>query len=222
MDFQKSQGRYKILKIIFRKINNIFQLYINKKKWRKYNSHNDTSVGNIFPLELAKVGKYTYGVLNIKSWGTKGEGLEIGNYVSIGPNVTFALGGNHYTNTITTFPFKVKYFDEKEPEALTKGKIIVEDDVWIGMNTLILSGVKIGKGAIIGAGAVVAKDIPSYAIAVGNPCKVVKYRFSNEIQEKIKNIELDKITEEHKNIIYKALTEENINRIREQLNGRKE
>ncbi len=90
------------------------------------------------------------------------------------------------------------------------------------MNVLILSGVKIGKGAIIGAGAVVAKDIPSYAIAVGNPCKVVKYRFSNEIQEKIKNIELDKITEEHRNIIYQALTEENINRIGAQLNGRKE
>ena len=164
-------------------------------------------------MELVKVGKYTYGVLNVKSWGTKGEGLKIGNYVSIGPNVTFALGGNHYTNTITTFPFKVKYFGEREPEALTKGKIIVEDDVWIGMDVLILSGVKIGKGAIIGAGAVVAKDIPAYAIAVGNPCKVVKYRFSQEIIKKIEKFKFLEYNFSNKELLYQEINEKNIEKI---------
>ena len=170
---------------------------------------------------MVKVGVYTYGILNVKSWGTTGEKLEIGNFVSIGPNVTFALGGNHYTNTITTFPFKVKYFGEKEPEALTKGKIIIEDDVWIGMNVLILSGVRIGRGAVIGAGAVVAKDIPPYAIAVGNPCRIVKYRFSNEIIKKVAEIELEKITQEEKQIVYEVLNKKNIDEIKGRINGKK-
>ena len=58
----------------------------------------------------------------------------------------------------------------------TKTGITVEDDVWIGANSVILPGVHINKGAIIGAGSVVTKDIPPYAIAVGNPAKVIKYR----------------------------------------------
>ncbi len=168
-------------------------------------------------MELVKVGKYTYGVLNVKSWGTKGEGLEIGDFVSIGPNVTFILGGNHYINTITTFPFKAKYFGKKEPEALTKGKIIVEDDVWIGMNSLILSGVRIGKGAVVGAGAVVAKDIPPYAIAVGNPCKIVKYRFDKEIQEKLKNIEYMNYAFKNEDTLYQEVTKDNLEKILEKL-----
>ena len=66
---------------------------------------------------------------------------------------------------------------------VTKGPIIVRDDVWIGSHVLILSGVEIGQGAVIGAGSVVAKSIPPYAVAVGNPARVIKYRFSPEIIE---------------------------------------
>ena len=62
--------------------------------------------------------------MNIESYGNKNEGLEIGNYVSIAPNVIFLLGGNHYTKTLTTYPFKVMYFNETTPEALSKGKMI--------------------------------------------------------------------------------------------------
>ncbi len=163
-------------------------------------------LSKIFPLELVKVGKYSYGVLNVKSWGSKNEGLEIGNYVSIGPEVIFILGGNHYTKTITTYPFKVMYFNETIPEALSKGKIVVGDDVWIGMNTIILSGVKIGKGAVIGAGSVVSKNIPPYAIAVGNPCKVIKYRFSEAIREKVNKIRFENITEDLKEKFYTEVT----------------
>lgn len=56
--------------------------------------------------------------------------------------------------------------------------------MWIGTNAIILGGVKVGQGAIIGAGAVVAKDVPSYAVVVGNPAKVVKYRFFSRIRYK--------------------------------------
>ena len=105
------------------------------------------------------------------------------------------------------------YFNETNPEALSKGKIIVEDDVWIGMNAIILSGVKIGKGAVIGAGSVVSKDIPPYAIAVGNPCKVVKYRFSENIINKIKELKFDNIDESLKEKLYTEVAENNVDEL---------
>ena len=67
--------------------------------------------------------------------------------------------------------------------------IVIGNDVFIGMNVSILDGVTIGDGAIIGAGAIVAKDIPPYAIAVGNPIKVIKYRFDPEIIEKLHKVQ---------------------------------
>lgn len=207
-----------MIKILLRKIKYLIFLYLNKNKWRKLNSHNKTVIGNIFPLELVKVGNYTYGMLNVKSWGSENEGLEIGNYVSIASDVIFILGGNHYTKTITTYPFKVMYFNETIPEALSKGKIIIEDDVWIGMNSLILSGVKIGKGAVIGAGSVVSKHIPPYAIAVGNPCKVIKYRFSEAIMEKVNKIKFENINENLKEKFYTKVTENNIDELLEMIN----
>lgn len=81
------------------------------------------------------------------------------------------------------------------------------------MNTLILSGVKIGKGAIIGAGAVVAKDIPAYAIAVGNPCRVVKYRFNQEIIKKIEKFKYLEYKFSNKEFLYQEINEKNIEKI---------
>lgn len=189
-------------------------MYKIKKKWRKKNPHNETTIKNIFPLEKVKVGKYTYGELNIKSWGSENEKLEIGNFVSIAEGVIFILGGNHNIKTLSTFPIKTKIFKRVNDEVFSKGKIVVEDDVWIGMNTLILSGIKIGKGAIVGAGSVVTKDIPPYSIVGGNPARVLKYRFSKEIIEKIKDIDLQKIDLDKKiKFLYQKLTEKNTSEI---------
>jgi serine acetyltransferase len=69
-----------------------------------------------------------------------------------------------------------------------KGDITVENDVWIGANSTIMSGIKIGNGAIVAAGSTVTKDVPSYAIVAGNPAKVVKYRFTEEQIEKLLSI----------------------------------
>jgi serine acetyltransferase len=69
-----------------------------------------------------------------------------------------------------------------------KGDIIIENDVWIGATATIMSGVKISNGAVIGAGSVVTKDVPPYAIVAGNPAKVVKYRFTEEQIEKLLSI----------------------------------
>lgn len=76
--------------------------------------------------------------------------------------------------------------------ASCKGAIIVDDDVWIGESAIIMAGVHIGRGAVIGAGAVVTKDVPPYAVAVGTPAKIVKYRFDHETIDKLLKIDFNK------------------------------
>ena len=69
-----------------------------------------------------------------------------------------------------------------------KGDIIIENDVWIGANSTVMSGIKIGNGAIVAAGSTVTKNVPPYAIVAGNPAKVVKYRFTDEQIKKLLSI----------------------------------
>lgn len=180
-----------------------------KKRWREKNPDTEVFPVNIFdfPIEKVKVGKFSYGSIAVESWGSEEERLEIGNFVSIAEGVKFLLGGNHEIDTFTTFPFKVKFFGEKM-EAKTKGSIIVKDDVWIGTNSLILSGVVIGQGAIVGAGSVVTKDVPPYAVVGGNPARVLKHRYPQEIVERMLKVEwstinLEKIHEVKKELYQK-------------------
>ena len=102
-----------------------------------------------------------------------GHGANITGKCIIGSNVIMApectiFTSNHKTNR-TDIP--IKYQGTTEEKA-----VIIHDDVWIGYRVIILPGVEIGCGAVIGAGAVVSKNIPEYAVAVGNPARVVKYR----------------------------------------------
>jgi len=167
---------------------------IFERKWRTVNNHNETLPGTIFPIDLVQVGKRSYGVINVKNFGNLKEKLIIGNFVSIADNVKFILGGNHRTDTITNFPLFSKYISNSPiHDANTKGPIIIEDEVWIGSEAIILSGVRIGKGAVIAAGSVVTKEIPAYAIAGGNPAKIIKYRFEKEIIELLLKIDFTTI-----------------------------
>jgi acetyltransferase-like isoleucine patch superfamily enzyme len=165
-------------------------------RWRELNRHNETIISNVFNFDRVTVGKSTYGMLNIHQWGNDQEFLEIGHYVSIADNVTFLMGGNHEYRGISTFPVKVKMLGYQR-EALTKGRIKIGDDVWIGHNVLILSGVQVGQGAVIAAGSVVAKDIPPYSIVGGNPAKIIKYRFPEFIIKEMLKINYEKINPEH-------------------------
>lgn len=154
--------------------------------WRQRNQHNQTVIRNLFDFDKVSVGQATYGPLNIQEWGHPDECLTIGHYVSISEGVTFLLGGNHPYQGITTFPVKVKFLGHTK-EAQTKGAITVGDDVWLGHNAMVMSGVKIAQGAVVAAGALVTRDVPPYAIVAGNPARVVKYRFSEAvIQELLK------------------------------------
>ncbi|MBT4338464.1 MAG: CatB-related O-acetyltransferase [Bacteroidetes bacterium] len=189
-----------------------------KKQWNEKNLHNRTTPANIFPIELVSIGNHSYGSINIFSWNTPGEKLIIGHIVSIGPGVKFVLGGNHNHNHFSTYPFKVKFLKEKF-EATSKGNIIIEDDVWIGMNTLILSGVSIGKGSIIGAGSIVTKDIEPFSIVAGNPAKMIGLRFTKHIRDKLLKLDysiIDKdFVESNTDLLYADLNENAINYIQQ-------
>lgn len=185
-------------------ISSSLYIYRFKHKWRCANRHNNTRVSHPFLTEQVFVGNFTYGELNIKSWGGQGEGLLIGNYVSIADNVTFILGGNHTINGFTTFPMKSHKNNIIHPDdARTKGPIVIEDDVWIGFGAIILSGVRLGKGSIIAAGTVVTKSFPPYSIIGGNPAKLIKKRLTDEQIESCSNISFDTLN-------LKTLTNEEI------------
>jgi chloramphenicol O-acetyltransferase type B len=109
--------------------------------------------------------------------------LLIGKFCSIASGATFVLGGNqgHRADWITAFPFywlpSLEISDSLDGFE-GKGDTVVGNDVWIGAEALILPGVRIGDGAVIGARAVVSRDVSPYAIVVGNPAKEVRKRFS--------------------------------------------
>ena len=110
----------------------------------------------------------------------------IGQFCSIARNVSMQVS-NHVMNHVTTYPiFKNVFKEENTGEFVSKGDIIIGNDVWIGAHALILSGTKINDGAIIAANSVVTGEIPAYAVAAGSPAKVLKYRFSNEVINDLK------------------------------------
>jgi acetyltransferase-like isoleucine patch superfamily enzyme len=166
--------------------------HLHRKTWRRKNRHNETVAFNIFRMEKVSVGKKTYGVLNVTDFSPADTILRIGSYCSISTGVQFLLGGEHQIDSISTFPFKVKRFGY-EREAGSKGDIVIGDDVWIGTNAIICSGVKIGQGVVVAAGAVVTKDVPHYAVVGGNPAKVIRYRFDQDIITKLISIDLVKL-----------------------------
>ncbi len=115
-----------------------------------------------FNLSKSEIGDYS-GIGMNSYVGT----IKIGNDVMIGEEL-FAISKNHEFKDIS-IPMRIQGFQEDRP-------IIIQDDVWIGSRVTLLPGITIGKGAIIGAGSVVTKDVESYSIVAGNPAKIIKRR----------------------------------------------
>lgn len=189
-----------------------FKYIINRFKFKiKYNADvksafvdKNTKLGkkcniskNTYITKGVEVGEYTY--FNAGAGYILVEGnTTIGKYCSIGPNVNIGPG-NHPINFLTTHPIiydkkwikkiGVKESIVKESNYIKKNKKVnIGNDVWIGMNTIIMPGVNIGNGAIIGAGSIVTKDVPDYAIVGGNPAKLIRYRFSYDIIQKLNRV----------------------------------
>lgn len=119
---------------------------------------------------------------------------KIGKFCSIGPNCRIGLGKHPTKDFVSTHPIffsmikqsQISFADKNYFEEFNNIKI--GNDVWIGANVVIIDGVVIGDGAIIGAGAVVTKNISPYAIVGGVPAKVITYKFSKEIRNKLLTI----------------------------------
>lgn len=151
------------------------------------------------PVKYDNIGRHCYGPLAKPSQYDMNFIESIGSFCSFASGVTVAQP--HYMG-VTTHQFlfsswRYPEFDKLMPhdkqkkifdENIASKKTKIGNDVWIGQNAVIMAGVNIGDGAVIGSGAVVTKDVPDYAIAVGVPAKVIKYRFSEEQIKALKKI----------------------------------
>lgn len=150
---------------------------------------NNVKLYTPYSINNSFVDDYTYIATNSIMSRTK-----IGKFCSIGPN--FLCGwGIHPINGISTAPI---FYSTLKQNGLTlsevdkveeRKQIIIGNDVFIGANVTVLDGITIGDGAVIGAGAVVSKDIPPYAVAIGCPIEIIKFRFSEKQIEQLRKIQ---------------------------------
>lgn len=173
-----------------------------------YPSEYKTSVflKNVITATNILVGDYTYYddasdptgfehsnvLFNYPEFGDK---LIIGKFCAIASGTQFIMGSaNHRTSSISTYPFNVfgGAWEENTPPHLSqlpfKGDIVIGNDVWIGRESVIMPGVKIGDGAIIAAYSIVAKDVEPYTVVGGNPAKPIKKRFDEELISMLLNL----------------------------------
>ena len=144
-----------------------------------------------------------------------GDKLIIGKFCMIASNVTFIMNGaNHLTDSITSYPFAIfghDWSNAMEGKSYpTKGNTIVGNDVWIGYNSTIMPGIRIGDGAIIATNSTITKDVEPYTIVGGNPAKEIRKRFTEKETIKLLEIKwwnwtIEKITQN-----LKHLTDNNI------------
>ncbi|GLS45483.1 acetyltransferase [Methylobacterium brachythecii] len=149
------------------------------------NPHNET---RLHLQKLAKrwhysIGAYSYGRPRVR-YPESGHPLTIGRYCSIASNVQLLMGGNHRHDWVTTYPFAAMRglwpdAEASEDYERSRGGITIGHDVWLGTGCLILPGITIGHGAVIGANAVVTRDVAPYAIVAGNPARVLRRRFDD-------------------------------------------
>lgn len=158
-----------------------YSLARSEKANTRFGKH--TKVFAPFFLHGVSLGDYSYIAKNSNI-----ANCNIGKFCSIGPNFCCGLG-IHPTNGISTAPMFYSTAKQNgmtlchEEKAAESKQTVIGNDVFVGTNVTVLDGVKISDGAVIGAGAVVVNDIPPYAVAVGVPAKVVKYRFDEKTIE---------------------------------------
>lgn len=174
-----------ILKVFGIDIIRKVEFAIFRVKWAKSNTHNLTKPAKCFPIHLVSVGEYSYGLIDVYPYYADGEGLTVGKYCSIAKGVKFILGGNHNIKSLMTFPVRNKFVDSHMIDSYTKGRIVLEDDVWIGVGVRVLSGVRLGQGCVVAAGSVVTKSFPPFSVIGGNPAKIIKMRFSEDVIVKL-------------------------------------
>lgn len=174
------------------------------------------------------VGDFTYiadkefesHVTHLYEWNN--DKLIIGKFCQIAAGVEFIMNGaNHQMNSITTFPFfSLDKWDAETPnknDMPLKGDTVIGNDVWIGQNAVILPGVHIGDGAIIGCNSVVSRDVEPYTIVAGNPIRIIRKRFDDELINLLEKFKWWNKTVEEINEIIPILTNSDLSVVREYL-----
>lgn len=170
-------------------------IFIDKNMKRKFrNEYLIPSYGLLTEYEFNRkkynIGEHSYVGSNFAVWNSE---TKIGKYCSIANDVSIAAH-KHPIHTLTSSPF---FYEEQEDsnklcglciekpltylQDIATKKVTIGNDVWIGIKATIMPNITIGDGAVIGANAVVTKDVPPYAVVVGVPAKIIKYRFDEEI-----------------------------------------
>ena len=176
------------------------------------------------------VGEFTYiadsdfesHVTHLYDWN--GDRLIVGKFCQIATGVEFVMNGaNHQMNAVTTFPFYTLEGWNMQPPAREdlplKGDTVIGNDVWIGQNATILPGVHIGDGAIIGANATVASDIPPYTVSAGNPARIIHKSLDDELIDLLEKFKWwDKPIEEI-NALIPILTNSDLEMVRKEINN---
>jgi len=152
----------------------------------------------------------------------KGDKLVIGKFCQIAKGVEFIMNGaNHQMNTVSTFPFYIFEGWEQSLPTLNsmpiKGDTVIGSDVWIGQNATILPGVCIGDGAIVGANSVVGSNVEPYSIVVGNPAKLIRKRFDEELIDIMLKLKWWDLPHEEINQLIPILSNSNLDEVKEQL-----
>ncbi len=174
------------------------------------------------------VGEFTYiadsdfesHVTHLYEWN--GDRLIIGKFCQIASGVEFVMNGaNHQLNAVSTFPFyTLQGWNMKPPSACDmplKGDTVIGNDVWIGQNATIMPGVHIGDGAIIGANATVANNVPPYTIIAGNPARIIRKRFDDELIALLENFAWWNRPVDEINALIPILTSSDLEMVRKKL-----
>jgi acetyltransferase-like isoleucine patch superfamily enzyme len=138
-----------------------------------------------------ELGRHTYGPIDFDVTFpifTEGARIIVGAFCSINAEARILGGGEHRIDGASSFPIKARLFDPTEAnaeESVQTGRTVIGNDVYVGLGAIVLAGVTIGDGAVVGAGAVVTKTVPAYAIVVGSPAQVTRYRFSADVIERL-------------------------------------
>ena len=145
---------------------------VNKDRWGRNKSGRSGEI---------VMGLHSYGNPKVRVWSRKDAVVTVGKYCSIADNVNFVIDGNHSLTLFSTFPFLERLgWKEYVPGNYGKENPVVGNDVWIGSDVVIYSGVNIGDGAVVAGQSVVTKSVPPYAVVAGNPAVIKKYRFNQE------------------------------------------